>query len=1164
MPYPYLPPEIPPIVKSVVTESVSSDNNITSDNDINNDINSFQTSFKNTVKSRSKSSQNSRLLSVLKSANSSNNSRQASKLPKSLAGLELNTLALDDQKLTDQNIQSRKPIDINNPDENSRIEEKESLLARFKKQDIETQNLETAKSLSDNISAIQEIDQSLNTWQLNKVQKKEQLNHDNLLNKLRQNDYAEDTQIANTAKTTVNIKAGENSKDLAGLNINSELLTDDSSSLKSSNSQGNSHKNFPDTIDFENDPLTNYSHTRSNFIKVNNIAQINSPDQLTNQLTVDRPSAKNSVVNHSIFPEINKTYKQQRAKSLTNSIRQLKNNYHSYSDQTNISAIPTKVNDIKLSKGEKSTQPRVNSKAIYSKVRNFIPIQISKNQQNNQQNLISTTRSTSGLHTNTVLYKLPAITSPFDAQQVNSDLLGDSLEIGLPRSFTLSQNTQSDKNEPKNYRLTPPELPASENLDLPALEQGTDQPDSENNDINNTENPINNNEEKKVIDPLDKYRRRRSPGEKTEEQPPQNQTTPVINVPVPEDVIEITANQQEFNEQQQTVSAEGDVVVRFRDGVLTAERVQVNLVTRQLQAQGEAAIARGEQILQGDRIEFNLTLQTGVIDKARGTIYAPTSGTDLAPLSPTLPTVGGIATSKIPLSERLQLNQPAVNVKEEPGVSTTIGGGNRGGFRLPQTQGQVDRLRFEAERIDLTGNGGWTATNLRLTNDPFSPPEIELRANQATFTKLSPLQDELITTNSRLVFDQKYSVPLFKRRTVIDRTERKPFPVQFGYDQKDRGGLFVQGSFNPLPKGKFNLKLTPQFYIQRAINGSDGGTADLLGLKASLDGNISPQTKLFARADFLTFDGFPDIPDDKFRASARLQHIFGQRVDGTGYTLTGEYSYRDRLFNGSLGYQTVHNTVGLVFTSPDISLGRKGAKLRFQTAFQNINARTDRRDLLDLEVFEPIPDDDDDPRGRADLNRFQTAVSVNYPIRLWAGKPLPPTKEEGLRYTPTPTVPFLQLILGASAATSIYSNDESQSYIRGSIGLIGQFGHLSRKYFDYTGFNIIYSISALDGESPFYFDRVVDTSVLTVGFVQQIVGGLKVGIQNSFSFGENGGNVDNEFTIEYSRRSYGVILRYSPRRELGTILLRISDFNWSGGTNTFDDVQNVNNGVVGQ
>ncbi|MGL6282261.1 MAG: DUF3769 domain-containing protein, partial [Microcoleaceae cyanobacterium] len=537
-------------------------------------------------------------------------------------------------------------------------------------------------------------------------------------------------------------------------------------------------------------------------------------------------------------PEINKTYKQQRARSLTNSIRQLKNNYYSYSEQTNIPAIPTSVNNIKLSKANKPTQPK-----IYNKVRNFIPVQTSKNQQNNQQNLISATRSPKGLNTNTntVLYKLPAITSPFDAEQVNSELLGDTLEIGLPRSFTLAQNTpQSEKNEPQNYRLTAPELLPSENLDLPPLEQGTDQPDGENNDINNTE-------EKKVIDPLEKYRRRRSPGETTEEQPQPNPITPIINVPVPEDVIEITANQQEFNEQQQTVSAQGDVVVRFRDGVLTAERVQVNLVTRQLQAQGEAAIARGEQILQGDRIEFNLTLQTGVIDQARGTIYAPTSGTDLAPLAPTLPTAGGIATSKIPLSEHLQLNQPAVNVREEPGVSTTIGGGR--GFQLPATQGQVDRLRFEAERIDLTGNGGWTATNLRLTNDPFSPPEIELRANQATFTKLTPLKDELITTNSRLVFDQKYSVPLFRKRTVIDRTERKPFPVQFGYDQKDRGGFFVQGSFNPLPTGKFDLKLTPQFYIQRAINGSDGGNADLFGLKANLTGNISPQTKLFARAD---------------------------------------------------------------------------------------------------------------------------------------------------------------------------------------------------------------------------------------------------------------------------------------------------------------------------
>ncbi|MGL5508804.1 MAG: hypothetical protein ACRDB1_04250, partial [Microcoleaceae cyanobacterium] len=277
MPYPSLPPEIPPIVKSVVTESVSSDN----------DINSFKPSLKNTIKSRSKSSQNSRLLSVLKSANSSNNSdpnsQQQIKLSKSLVGLEL----------TDENIQS---IDINNHAENSLTEKKESLLARLKKHDIET-----VESLSDNSSTTKEIDQSLHTWQPDKVKKKEQLNHHNLLNKLRQNNHTADLQIINTVETTSSKKGSENLKDLADLDINSQLPADNFPSLKSSNSPVKSQKSLPDTVDFENDPLTNYSNSHSNSrlnsFQTNNLDQNIQPIKPPDQLTGDRPSARNSVVN---------------------------------------------------------------------------------------------------------------------------------------------------------------------------------------------------------------------------------------------------------------------------------------------------------------------------------------------------------------------------------------------------------------------------------------------------------------------------------------------------------------------------------------------------------------------------------------------------------------------------------------------------------------------------------------------------------------------------------------------------------------------------------------------------------------------------------------------------------------------------------------------------
>jgi len=57
-------------------------------------------------------------------------------------------------------------------------------------------------------------------------------------------------------------------------------------------------------------------------------------------------------------------------------------------------------------------------------------------------------------------------------------------------------------------------------------------------------------------------------------------------------------------------------------------------------------------------------------------------------------------------------------------------------------------------------------------------------------------------------------------------------------------------------------------------------------------------------------------------------------------------SYRDRLYNGSLGFQTVQSSLGGVLTSPVIPLGKTGINLSYQAGAQNINAETDRQDLL--------------------------------------------------------------------------------------------------------------------------------------------------------------------------------------------------------------------------
>jgi hypothetical protein len=233
-----------------------------------------------------------------------------------------------------------------------------------------------------------------------------------------------------------------------------------------------------------------------------------------------------------------------------------------------------------------------------------------------------------------------------------------------------------------------------------------------------------------------------------------------------------------------------------------------------------------------------------------------------------------------------------------------------------------------------------------------------------------------------------------------------------------------------------------------------------------------------------------------------------------------------------------------------IPLGNTGINLTYQAGAQYINADTDRLDLL-----EP-----NRTNNRISLGRYQGSVSLGKGFLLWQGQALPPTPTEGLRYTPTPVVPYLSVNTSVTGVASAYSNGDTQQSLSGTIGLVGQLGHFSRPYLDYTGFNIGYTQVALGNKSPFLFDRVADTKVLSAGITQQVYGPFRVGFQTYINL-DTGKEISTDYLLEYSRRTYNILLRFNPVQQLGSISLRINDFNWTGNPQPFDG-SNVIQGVT--
>ncbi len=591
--------------------------------------------------------------------------------------------------------------------------------------------------------------------------------------------------------------------------------------------------------------------------------------------------------------------------------------------------------------------------------------------------------------------------------------------------------------------------------------------------------------------------------------------------------MELQADEQTFDRSRQVFTAAGNVNMRFRNSLLVADRVQVNLLNRFAVADGNVTLTRGEQVLQGDRFEYNFVEGEGKIRGARGEIYIPNINQEPTQALPT--DLTATRNLSVPIGQRIYANQPAQNVQSPGGIKINLGSGNNtsGSAIVGEAglTGRVKRLRYEADSADFYPEG-LTAENVRITNDPFSPPELELRSEKIRVTHLSPFRDELKAEKPRLVFDQRFALPLWPNRIVIDRRRRPPLPFQPGFDDTDRGGLFIERTFDVVSQPNFQLTLTPQVFVQRAIQA--GINADDLGLKAEATGQIGDRTSIQARGSLNSFD--LSKFDQRFRGDIRANQLIGT------HTLSLEGSYRDRLFNNSLGFQTVQSTLGLLFYSPAIALGSTGINLSYQVGYQRIRANTDRADLLSPTRINNL----------VILNRFQSSVALSKGFTLWQGKPLPATETAGLRYTPTPLVPYVNLSAGITGVNSLYSNGEQQSSLGGSISLAGQLGHSSRDYLDYTAFNITYSNLALNGLSPFLFDRTADTEILFAGITQQVYGPWRLGFQTAWNL-KTKREISTDYLLEYSRRTYSVLLRYNPVQQLGSIGLQISDFNWDGG-----------------
>ncbi|NDG78414.1 MAG: DUF3769 domain-containing protein [Synechococcaceae bacterium WB8_1B_057] len=468
--------------------------------------------------------------------------------------------------------------------------------------------------------------------------------------------------------------------------------------------------------------------------------------------------------------------------------------------------------------------------------------------------------------------------------------------------------------------------------------------------------------------------------------------------------------------------------------------------------------------------------------------------------------------------------------------------------------GSVTHWRFQAPQVRLTPEG-WTAPRASFSNDPFTPAQVWVDMENVKSKQEIDGTTVIESGRNRLLLENKIPVPLpstFRIKPKQEEEVENRWALKV--DKLDRDGFFVQYTLPELRLGNATtFSLRPQFMIERAFNGTTSaypapgasagsGTVtqnntigDLFGAQALLEGSLG-NGKFFVRTDVSSFS-----EQNLSNATRVVGEIFEPvKLPFLGTPLARLFgAYRFRTWNGSLGEQDIYSAYG-------VSLEKRASLPKFAKFESSYFWRAGIGNYQSNDFVSG----NNESNNFADLWRanFYGAIRANWP--LWSGKALPLTSEGAYRYSGVAIVPGLSLNFVPFLNLSAYGSGKSQNLVGISGGPVITLGHFNKPMFDYTRLSLFGSLAAKSGDSPFVFDRYVDTATLGVGLTQQLVGPLVLDGAVSYNVAGNSGyygDVTNSYVeLRWQRRAYEFGFYYSPYTGIGGIRVKLNDFGFRG------------------
>jgi len=591
-----------------------------------------------------------------------------------------------------------------------------------------------------------------------------------------------------------------------------------------------------------------------------------------------------------------------------------------------------------------------------------------------------------------------------------------------------------------------------------------------------------------------------------------------LNIKTDSLLASIAENKQELiiqsdkqSEINDVIYAEGNVSVSYKDKLLKADNLIYDKLNKRIEARGNITLILGNQIFRVSQLEYSFISDKGYLLDVKGKINTNTLLDDIA--------------SNFSLSDSKKL-ETLLELKKK---------------KVLNTPNILHNWLFSTEKMTIDG-GKWKSKKAIFSNDLLELKQVKLAINSL---EVFPINEKLRFKSSLnyLILEEKVSIPFWLGSRNFNINLQPLNTWSFGYENLDKDGYYIGRKINPIDiTDDFVLDLEPQFLIQRSLKGytnsfvnkGDSITSKKVKRSASFQDYFALKSQILGRInnwDLEIDKNLNSLDFDKFSDAFRLKTKLNKEIDflGTKWDQTFYGTYRERVWNGSLGEAEIYSGYGLKLQKENTWVVNSIKKKEFLSlGLANITAEAlNTKNLL-----------------TSLKGNFFYSLDQKFPISIQ--EPKNKSIDISYRYIPQPITKGLSLDTRLEALYSFYDNGDHQKYLGLGIGPELILGNFKNKTFDYTRISLFPFYKFDNGESVFKFDHNYENFTLNIAFDQQLFGPVilkSVGTLDLTNDSDDYGEfIDSKISLNWKKRSYEFGIFYQPHDQAGGISFSLFGF----------------------